>query len=152
VIEAISELFVERVPRAPVRPALVQASSLLVVDACGGARRIADLTQLVESRAPVRASYVAFDLVDTVSDQTAFDSIWLFVDGASDLSYCGLCVRELGEQFDGAGVHLIGVGDVASDECAVRLDEAMAGSAPPWRRSRDLARGAELLRERLVGA
>ncbi|MBJ7354871.1 MAG: hypothetical protein JHC98_08605 [Thermoleophilaceae bacterium] len=151
-IAALAELFVERVPREESRTALMPASSLLVVDACGGVRRVADLTRLVESSGPLRASYVEFVLVSAVPDSASFDQVWLFVDCESDLSYCGLYVRELAERFAGARVRLVGVGPVDLDDCDLVLDEAMGGAAPFWRRGRELSRGADLLRERLLGS
>lgn len=149
-IEALADLFIERVPRTGVRPMLLTASNLLVVDACVGQCRIAELTRAVESSAPLRASYVEFDAVDAVPSDARFDQVWLFVDGESDLGYCGLYVRELGERFAGARVRLVGVGSVSSDECALVLEPAMAGSAPSWRRRRELERGAALLGDRLL--
>lgn len=149
-IEAIAGLFVERVPRAQSRPTLLPASSVLVVDACGRARRVDELTRLVESSAPLRASYVAFDLVEDVPEAAHFDLVWLFVDAESDLGYCGLFMRELGERFRAARVRLVGIGDVEASECSLVLEESMVGAAPPWRRNRELARGAALLVERML--
>lgn len=149
-IEAIAELFVERVPRAAMRPTLIPATRLLVVDACGKPRRIPELVRALESSAPLKASYVGFALVNEVPAHALFDQVWLFVDGESDLAYCGLYVRELGDRFDGARVRLVGIGDLNAADCSVVLDEVMVGGGPPWRRRRELSRGAELLRAELV--
>jgi hypothetical protein len=151
-IEAIAELFVERRPHVSGRPALVPASSLLVVDACGRSRRVAELTRIVESSAPLNASYARFESVDLLPEEASFDRVWLFVDEESDLNYCGLYVRELGERFHGSRVRLVGIGELDLADCSLVLEESMVGAAPPWRRGRELARGAARLRERLVNA
>jgi hypothetical protein len=150
VIEAVADLFVERVPRAAMRANLLPASSLLVVDACGKPRRLVKLTRLVEASGPIRASYVTLELVEDVPELATYESVWLVFDSASDANYCGLYLRELAERFRGARVATVGVGDVES--CDVALSEAMAGVAPPWRRGRELARGAALLHDRLLGS
>jgi hypothetical protein len=149
-IEAITDLFVERVPREPLTPLLQAATNLLVVDASGNPRRIADLARLLESSNPVRVTFVRLPLVGELPADAHFDRVWLFVDGSSDLAYCGLYLRELGERFRGAPVELVGIGDVEADEFALVISESLAGSAPPWRRARDLSRGAALLAERLL--
>lgn len=149
-IEAITELFVERVPRAVDRPVLAQASRLLVVDACGRPRRVAELTTLVERSAPVTTSYVRLDAVSLTSVDAQFESVWLFVDDQSDLTYCGLYKRELGERFHGARVEVVGVGDVDRSKCSITLPAGVVGTAPPWRRRRELARGADQLTAQLL--
>ena len=45
-------------------------------------------------------------LVAAVSEEASFDQVWLFVDGASDLSYCGLYVRELAERIGFSQMHV----------------------------------------------
>ncbi|MGH2959896.1 MAG: hypothetical protein ACRDKE_09840 [Solirubrobacterales bacterium] len=149
-IEAITDLFVERLPRATRRPVLAPASRLLVVDACGRATRVAELTELVERSSPVTASYVALARVDSVPEKAVFELLWLFVDDQSDLDYCGLYLRELGERFRGARDAIVGVGDVEEAKCSVKLSASMAGVAPPWRRGRELARGANCLTAELL--
>ncbi|MBI2691331.1 MAG: hypothetical protein HYX29_05260 [Solirubrobacterales bacterium] len=149
-IEAIAELFVERVPRTLDRPVLAQASRLLVVDACGRLRRIADLTALVERAAPVTASYVRLDGVGLAPIDAEFESVWLFVDDQSDLNYCGLYTRELGERFQGARLETVGVGEVDESKCSILLMASAAGAAPSWRRRRELARGADQLIDQLL--
>lgn len=149
-IEAISDLFVERVPRSAARPVLAQASRLLVVDACGRQRRVAELTELVERTAPLTASYVRLDGVGMTPADAEYELVWFFVDQESDLSYCGLYTRELGERFRGARVEVIGVGEVESSNCSINLAATAVGAAPPWRRKRELARGADQLSERFL--
>lgn len=149
-IVAIADLFVERVPRAVERPVLAQASRLLVIDACGRPRRVADLTALVERSAPVTASYVRLDDLGLDSVEAEFELVWLFVDDQSDLSYCGLYTRELGERFHRARVEIVGVGEVDGSNCSVTLLASAVGGAPPWRRRRELTRGAEQLTEQLL--
>jgi hypothetical protein len=149
-IEAIAELFVERVSREQAMPALRRASSLLVVDACGRPRRIAELMRIVESSSPVKTSFVELKSVEGLGGAASFDLVWLFVDSESDLSYCGLYLRELGDRFRESRVELVGVGDVDETECALVLSESMVGAAPPWRRGREFARGAALLADRIL--
>lgn len=149
-IEAIAELFVERVPRIVDRPVLAQASRLLVVDACGRSRRVDDLTALVERAAPVTASYLRLDAVGLAPVGAEFDLVWLFVDDQSDLAYCGLYTRELGERFHGARIETVGVGEVDRSDHSITLSAAAVGAAPPWRRKRELARGADQLAEQLL--
>lgn len=149
-IEAIAELFVERVPRVVDRPVLAQASRLLVVDGCGRSHRVDDLTAEVERVAPVAASYLRLDALGLAPVDAEFDLVWLFVDNQSDLAYCDLCTRELGERFVGARVAVVGVGDVAAQNGSITLDASAVGSAPPWRRRRELARGADQLTRQLL--
>jgi hypothetical protein len=151
-IEAFADLFVERVPRILERPVLAQASRLLVVDACGRPRKVADLTVLVERSAPVTASYVELAQIDSVHKAAMFELVWLFADDQSDLSYCGLYLRELEERFRGARVEVIGVGDIDRSKCELRLPASMVGAAPPWRRARELARAAAELTTHLNAA
>lgn len=151
-IETIAELFVERVPRTVARPVLAQANRLLVVDACGRPRRVAELTALVERSATVTASYVRLDGVGLAPIDSEFELVWLFVDDQSDLSYCGLYTRELGERFRGARVEVVGVGEVEPSGRSVTLLASAVGGAPPWRRRRELARGAEQLTQQLLHA
>ena len=151
-IEAIAELFVERIPRGVARPVLAQSSRLLAVDACGGPRRVADLVALVESNSPVTASFLRLDAVGLVPNDASFDLVWLFVDDQSDLAYCGLYTRELSDRFHGAQVETVGVGEVDRSNCSIVLDASAVGAAPPWRRRRELARGAEQLTNQLLSA
>lgn len=144
-IEAIADLFVEKVPRAAARPVLATASRLLVVNACGRPRRIPELIALVEDAAPVTGSVVDFDQIDVLPTDSVFEVVWLFVDEQSDLKYCGLYMRELAERFGGARIETIGVGGSELAGCLLTLPESSTGSASPWRRKRELARGAELL-------
>lgn len=149
-IESVADLFVERVPRVAAKPVLLPASNLLVVDACGKPRRVIDLTRLVEASGPIRSSYVTLDCVDDVPGTASYELVWLVIDAASDLNYCGLYSRELAERFRGARVCIVGVGEVEPASCAVVLTESMAGSAPPWRRRRELLRGAAHLQNQLL--
>lgn len=149
-IEAIAELFVERVPRVVDRPLLTQASRLLVVDACGRTRRVDELTALVERTAPVTASYLRLDAVGLTPVDAEFDLVWLFVDDQSDLAYCELYARELGERFHGARIETVGVGEMDRSDYSTTLSTAAVGAAPPWRRKRELARGADQLAAQLL--
>lgn len=149
-IEALAELFVERIPREVARPVLARASRLLVVDACDSSYRVADLIALVERVSPVTASYLRIDAAGQAPADSGFDLVWLFVDGQSDLAYCGLYTRELSDRFHGARVETIGVGEVDGAHCAIVLTTSAVGSAPPWRRGRELARGAEQLTEQFL--
>lgn len=149
-IEAIAELFVERVPRSDRRPVLTQASRLLVVDACERLRRVAELTALVERSAPVTASYASLAEGSSFAIDADFDLVWLFVDDRSDLSYCGLYTRELSKRFRRARIDIVGVGEVDRSQCSIALPVSAAGGAPPWRRGRALARGADQLIDELI--
>jgi hypothetical protein len=149
-IEALAELFVERVPRAVARPVLAQASRLLVVDACGSSYRLPDLIALVERSSPVTASYLRLDAVAQAQIELGFERVWLFVDEQSDLAYCGLYARELSDRFHGARVETVGVGQVDGSQCVVALTASAVGAGPPWRRRRELARGVDQLTEKLL--
>lgn len=149
-IDAIAELFVERVPREVARPALAQASRLLAVDACGSPRRVPDLIALVERNSPVSASYLRLDAMGLTPIDAEFDLVWLFVDDQSDLAYCGLYTRELSDRFHSARVETVGVGEVGVSNCSIELTASAVGAAPPWRRKRELARGADQLAGRFL--
>jgi hypothetical protein len=148
-IEAIAELFVERVPVKAGRPALRPAARVLMVDACGRVRRIAELACELERRAPMAATLLDFDKLGKVDQLERIDAVWLFVDDESDLAYCGLVTRELGAS---GPVSLVAVGAVEGADVAITLDPSSAGSAPPWRRKRAAAHGAEQLADCLLGA
>jgi hypothetical protein len=148
-ISAISELFVERVPVSRARPALRPASRLLIVNACGRARRIAALAREIERQAPVCVTLSQFDQLGDEAELGRADAVWLFVDDESDLAYCGLVRRELGVA---AAVSLVAVGSVDGADAAITLDPSSVGGAPPWRRRRAVADAAEQIADRLLGA
>jgi hypothetical protein len=148
-IEAIADLFVERVPIAVSRPALTPATRLLIVDACGSPRRIAELAREVERRAPVTASVVGFDRLADLPAADRHDAIWVFVDETSDRAYCGLVMRELETA---NGVHAVRVVAIGADaDAEVTVDASAVGGSLPWRRRRAAAAGADQLVARLLG-
>ncbi|MBJ7458463.1 MAG: hypothetical protein JHD02_04670 [Thermoleophilaceae bacterium] len=149
---AVADLFVERVPRASTGPALAATSRVLMVDACGRQFRFAELTRILESLAPVVITCVRFEALDDTFRATEFDRIWLFVDEASDVAYCGLAMRELNCAQASALAELVAVGRVDDVNCALELAPSRVGLAPPWRRRRELERGAEQLADCLLGA
>ena len=56
-------------------------------------------------------------------------------------STAALCVRSSASDSMARALRLIGVGDVERvPRCAMRLDESMAGVAPPWRTARERSR------------
>jgi hypothetical protein len=126
---------------------LAPALRLLVVDACAGQRRVAELTALLERSASLTATYVELDRIDGVPASAVFEFVWLFVDDKSDHAYCGLYKSELRERFRGAAIETVGIGELESSGCDVTLTPAMAGGAPPWRRKRELGLGASRLAE-----
>ncbi|MGK2878696.1 MAG: hypothetical protein ACSLFF_09025 [Solirubrobacterales bacterium] len=150
-IGAVADLFVERVPRAAVRPVLAATSRVLVVDACSRQHRVSELVRIVETFAPLAITFVRFEDLDDVSRSTEFDRVWLFVDGTSEVAYCRLAVRELTAGRPGAKAAIISVGPVGGLSCAIELAPSRVGQAPPWRRSRELERGARELVGCLLG-
>jgi hypothetical protein len=152
VIEAITELFVERVPIALPRPQITAATRLLLVDACGRPRRITDLAREIERCAPAATTLVEFEELAGVLIEPSFDAVWLFVDSDSDIDYCRLVTQELRETHVAERVSAVAVDAAEGMECAATIDAACVGSAPPWRRRREASRGAAELVDRLFRA
>lgn len=146
-IEAIADLFVERVPPATGPRRIGPAARLLVVDATARGERVRDLLAALERSAPVSASVIELGELDALPEIARFDLVWLFVEGGADLAYCSLVRHELKRRFPAAQVAQVGF--AASEGCDFALD-AVVLSGPPWRRRKAVAKAAAALAGRLA--
>ncbi|MFT4048916.1 MAG: hypothetical protein QM648_03665 [Solirubrobacterales bacterium] len=141
-IASLTGLFLERERIMEGRPQLTSATRLLVVDACAEARRLRCLLEQLEASAPVTVGLADLASLSCVADGAGYDRVWLVLDAGSDPAYCAVIESELRVRFAAARVEVVVVGECDGAEAAFRLSPEQVGSAPPWRRGRELARGA----------